>query len=65
MRKLLSPLFSLLVLTSLVLTACGTPAATPVTVEVTRIVTAEGPAAQAETPDAKPAAPAAATMTLP
>lgn len=45
MRKLLPPVFSLLVLASLVLAACGTPAATPVTVEVTRIVTSEAPAA--------------------
>ncbi len=52
MRKLLFPLFSLFVLTSLVLAACGTPvAATPITVEVTRIVTSEAPAA-ADTPAA-------------
>jgi general L-amino acid transport system substrate-binding protein len=43
MRKLF-PLFSLVVLLSLVLAACGTPAATPITVEVTRIVTSEAPA---------------------
>src|SRR6266511_4746164 len=49
MRKL-SPLFSLVVFASLVLAACGTPiAATPVTVEVTRIVTAQAPAAGVET----------------
>src|SRR5215475_3759363 len=52
MRKLF-PLFSLIVLASLALAACGTPvAATPVTVEVTRIVTAEAPAAAADTPTA-------------
>src|SRR5687768_10698341 len=52
MRKMLFPLFSLFVLTSLVLAACGTPvAATPITVEVTRIVTSEAPAA-ADTPAA-------------
>jgi general L-amino acid transport system substrate-binding protein len=52
MRKLLFPLFSLFVLASLVLAACGTPvAATPITVEVTRIVTSEAPAA-ADTPAA-------------
>lgn len=45
MRKFLPPVFSLLVLASLVLAACGTPAATPVTVEVTRIVTSGAPAA--------------------
>src|SRR5512146_1129221 len=49
MRKLF-PLFSLVMLASLMLTACGTPvAATPVTVEVTRIVTAAAPATGAET----------------
>src|SRR5215208_947605 len=52
MRTFLLPLFSLLVLASLVLAACGTPAATPVTIEVTRIVTAAGPATGAETPAA-------------
>jgi ABC-type amino acid transport substrate-binding protein len=47
MRKLLFPLFSLFMLASLVLAACGTPvAATPITVEVTRIVTSEAPAAE-------------------
>lgn len=57
MRKLF-PLFSLVVLTSIVLAACGTPvAATPVTVEVTRIVTADAPAAAAgDTPTAAAAA---------
>jgi general L-amino acid transport system substrate-binding protein len=40
MRKMLFPLFSLFVLTSLVLAACGTPAATPA-------ATAETPAASA------------------
>jgi len=50
MRKFSFPLFSLVVLASLVLAACGTPAnVTPVTVEVTRIVTAAGPATGAET----------------
>ena len=52
MRKLF-PLFSLVVFTSLVLAACGTPiAATPVTVEVTRIVTAEAQAAGVASPTA-------------
>ncbi len=59
MRKFLFPLFSLFVLASLVLAACGAPAA-PVTVEVTRIVTAEGPATSAETPAAGDATPTAA-----
>jgi general L-amino acid transport system substrate-binding protein len=63
MRKLLFPLFSLLVLAGLVLAACGTPvAATPIPVEVTRIVTSEAPAAAVDTPatgDATPTAPAA------
>jgi general L-amino acid transport system substrate-binding protein len=50
MRKLF-PFFSLVVLAGLVLAACGTPAAaTPVTVEVTRIVTSEAPATGGETP---------------
>ena len=49
----LFPLFSLVALASLVLAACGTPvAATPVTVEVTRIVTAAAPAAAIESPTA-------------
>jgi general L-amino acid transport system substrate-binding protein len=49
MHKLF-PIFSLVMLASLVLAACGTPvAATPVTVEVTRIVTAAAPATGAET----------------
>ncbi len=52
MRKLF-PLFSLFVLAGLVLAACGTPvAATPITVEVTRVVTSEAPAAGGETPAA-------------
>jgi general L-amino acid transport system substrate-binding protein len=52
MRKLF-PLFGLVALASLVLAACGTPvAATPVTVEVTRIVTAAAPAAAIESPTA-------------
>jgi general L-amino acid transport system substrate-binding protein len=70
MRKLF-PLFSLVALASLVLAACGGTAATPVTVEVTRIVTASGggqapaaetpaatepPAAGGETPAAPPVA---------
>ena len=49
MRKLF-PLFSLIIVASIMLAGCGTPvAATPVTVEVTRIVTVEVPVA-AETP---------------
>jgi general L-amino acid transport system substrate-binding protein len=55
----LFPLFSLVMLASLVLAACGTPvAATPVTVEVTRIVTAAAPAGAqgADTPTAAAAA---------
>jgi general L-amino acid transport system substrate-binding protein len=61
MRKLLFPLFSLVVLASLLLAACGTPvAATPITVEVTRIVTSEAPAAAATEP---PAAAGEATPT--
>ena len=63
MRKLL-PLFSLFVLASLVLAACGTPVTpTPVAIEVTRIVTSEAPAV-ADTPatgEATPTAAAAAT----
>ena len=59
MRKLF-PLFSLFVLTSIVLTACGGTAATPITVEVTRIVTSEAPAAAADTPAAGEATPTAA-----
>ena len=56
MRKLLFPLFSVLVLASLVLAACGTPvAATPITVEVTRIVTSEAPAAEAPAATEAPA----------
>ena len=52
MRKLF-PLFSLVMLASVVLAACGTPvAATPITVEVTRIVTSEAPATTGETPAA-------------
>ena len=50
-------LFTLIVVASIVLAACGTPvAATPVTVEVTRIVTSEAPAAAADTPTADVAA---------
>jgi len=49
MRKLF-PLFSLIVVASIMLAACGTPAVgTPITVEVTRIVTSEAPATGAET----------------
>jgi general L-amino acid transport system substrate-binding protein len=63
MRKLF-PLFSLLVVASIMLAACGTPAVgTPITVEVTRIVTSEAPATGAETQatgDATPTAAAAA-----
>jgi general L-amino acid transport system substrate-binding protein len=56
MRKLLFPLFSLFMLASLVLAACGTPvAATPITVEVTRIVTSEAPAAEAPAATEAPA----------
>ena len=65
MRKMLFPLFSLFVLTSLMLAACGTPAATPITVEVTRIVTSEAPAAAADTPAAtEPPAAGDATPTV-
>jgi general L-amino acid transport system substrate-binding protein len=61
MRKLF-PLFSLVALASLVLAACGTPvAATPVTVEVTRIVTAAAPAAGIESPTAAAAGEATPT----
>ena len=63
MRKLF-PLFSLIVVASIMLAACGTPAVgTPITVEVTRIVTSEAPATGAETQatgDATPTAAAAA-----
>jgi general L-amino acid transport system substrate-binding protein len=67
MRKLF-PLFSLIVVASILLAACGTPvAAPPVTVEVTRIVTSEAPAASAvDTPAGSPqptvAAPAPAPV---
>jgi len=58
MRKLF-PLYSLLALASIMLAACGTPvAATPVTVEVTRIVTVEVPAVSGEAPTAAAPAPA-------
>lgn len=65
MRKLLFPLLSLFLLTSFVLAACGTPvAATPITVEVTRIVTSEAPATTNETPEAtEPPAAGEATPT--
>lgn len=59
MRKPISVL-SLIIAVSIILTACGTPvAATPVTVEVTRIVTAEAPAAAGgETPSGEVPSPA-------
>ena len=63
MRRFLFPIFSLVILTSLVLAACGTPvAATPITVEVTRIVTSEAqaPAPAADTPATGDATPTAA-----
>ena len=65
MRKLLFPLLSLFLLTSFVLAACGTPvAASPITVEVTRIVTSEAPATTNETPEAtEPPAAGEATPT--
>ena len=64
MRKMLFPLFSLLVLASIVLAACGTPvAATPITVEVTRIVTSEAPAATQEPAATEPPAAGDATPT--
>ena len=48
MRKLF-PILALIIIASIVLAACGTPVqATPVTVEVTRIVTSEAPASGAE-----------------
>jgi len=50
MRKLF-PILSFVILASVMLAACGAPAATPITVEVTRIVTSEAPAA-ADTPAA-------------
>jgi general L-amino acid transport system substrate-binding protein len=66
MRKFIFVL-SLIIAVSIVLTACGTPVqATPVTVEVTRVVTSDAPAAAAqeptpggETPTAAAPAPAA------
>jgi general L-amino acid transport system substrate-binding protein len=65
MRKLF-PLFSLVVLASLVLAACGTPvAATPVTIEVTRIVTSEAPAAAVDTPATGDATPTTAAAEAP
>ena len=58
MRKLFH-LFALLIVASILLVACGTPSApTPITVEVTRIVTAEG-----STVVDTPAAPAATDAT--
>lgn len=67
MRKVF-PLFSLIVAASIVLAACGTPvAATPVTVEVTRIVTSEAPAAApaVDTPAGSPQPTAAAPAPAP
>lgn len=64
MRKLF-PLFALLIVASIMLSACGTPAVgTPITVEVTRIVTAEAPASGGETPsgESPTAAPAPAPV---
>jgi general L-amino acid transport system substrate-binding protein len=64
MRKLLFPLFSLFVLTGLVLAACGTPvAATPITIEVTRIVTSNAPAEGEEPQATEPPATGDATPT--
>jgi general L-amino acid transport system substrate-binding protein len=55
-------LFALIIVASLLLVACGTPAAaTPITVEVTRIVTSEAPAAAAETPSGEAPTAAAAS----
>ena len=66
MRKLLFPIFSLVMLASLVLAACGTPvAATPVTIEVTRIVTSEAPAAAVDTPATGDATPTTAAAEEP
>ena len=60
MRKVF-PLFALIIVASILLVACGTPSApTPITVEVTRIVTAEGSSAVAETPATTDATPTAA-----
>ncbi len=57
-------LLALITVASILLVACGTPvAATPVTVEVTRIVTSEAPAAAADTPAA--AQPTAAAPAAP
>lgn len=54
-------LFALIIVASL-LAACGTPAAaTPITVEVTRIVTSEAPAVAAETPSGEAPTAAAAS----
>ena len=66
MRKLFI-ILSLVIVTSIVLAACGTPvAATPVTVEVTRIVTSEAPAAQGgETPSGEASPTAAAPAPAP
>ena len=65
MRKLF-PLFSLVMLASVVLAACGTPvAATPITVEVTRIVTSEAPAAATEPPATGDATPTTAAAEEP
>ena len=60
MRKLF-PLFALIIVAGILLVACGTPSApTPITVEVTRIVTAEGSTTAAETPATTDATPTAA-----
>jgi general L-amino acid transport system substrate-binding protein len=66
MRKLF-PLFSLIVVASILLAACGTPvAAPPVTVEVTRVVTSEAAAAPAvDTPAGSPQPTAAAPAPAP
>jgi general L-amino acid transport system substrate-binding protein len=64
MRKLF-PLFALIIVASVMLAACGTPAVgTPVTVEVTRIVTAQG-STSGETPSTGETAPTAAPPAAP
>jgi general L-amino acid transport system substrate-binding protein len=61
MRKLFT-LFALIIVATMLFSACGTPAAaTPITVEVTRIVTSEAPAAGAETPGGEAPTAAAAS----
>src|SRR5215211_7826177 len=60
MRKLFH-LFALLIVASILLVACGTPSApTPITIEVTRIVTAEGSTVVDTTPATTDATPTAA-----